>query len=182
MSATLIPTTEFTAFIPPHAGDMFGLRENRRKALACSLILVVAVWGAYANSLFGVFLMDDVRSIHQNSTIRDLGNLSRVLNCTRQTGDTVDGRPLLNLTLAVNYALHELEPWSYHVLNVLIHTTNALLAYLFLSRALQSERFPGELRRHHDRVALLIALVWCVHPLTSAAVTYIIQRAESLAA
>ena len=36
-------------------------------------------------------------------------------------------RPLTVLTFRINYALHELQPWGYHVINVLLHGLATIL-------------------------------------------------------
>ena len=66
------------------------------------MILAVGVW-AYANSFAGVFVLDDVRAIVRNPTIRGEAPLSTAL--APPTGTTVAGRPLANLSFALNYAL-----------------------------------------------------------------------------
>ena len=46
----------------------------------------------------------------------------------------MSGRPLLNLTLAINYATSGYEVWSYHATNLLIHLAAALLLLGILRR------------------------------------------------
>ena len=112
-------------------------------------------------------------------------------------GLTVSGRPLLNLTLAVNYALGGLNPWGYHAINLAIHILAALTLFGVLRRTLavwgvgcgvrgeeshdtarSTSRTPHP--TPHTFLAFAIALLWAVHPLQTELVTYIVQRAESL--
>ena len=80
--------------------------------------IVFGVLVAYANSFQGVFVFDDGPSIEQNGSIR---NLRTALQPPGEIGQTVAGRPLLNLTFALNYAVHGLDGRGYHVVNVAIH-------------------------------------------------------------
>ena len=88
---------------------------------------------------------------------------------------TVSGRPVLNLSLALNYAASGYGAWSYHALNLAIHLAAALVLFGIVRRTLERTGHPRPLGS-----ALAIALIWAVHPLTTEAVTYVVQRAESL--
>ena len=83
---------------------------------------------------------------------------------------SVAGRPVVALTLALNYAMSGLHTWSYHATNLALHISAALLLFGIVRRT--SGR-PG--------VSLAIALIWLVHPLQTESVTYIVQRTELLA-
>jgi tetratricopeptide (TPR) repeat protein len=137
-----------------------------------SLALVLATALAYANSLSGAFMYDDFGSIPENPTIRSLGG---ALSPPRTGGLTVSGRPVLNVTFALNYALGGLNPWGYHAVNLAIHAGAALLLLGLVRRMLAPAAGAGP-------VAATVALLWVLHPLQTEAVTYIVQRAESLMA
>lgn len=64
--------------------------------------MVGAVCLAYSSGLTAPFLLDDVASIGGNESIRSLWPLWRVVWYPHGEGRTHDGRPLLNLSLAVN--------------------------------------------------------------------------------
>src|SRR5687767_2198693 len=74
---------------------------------------VIALAGilVYANSVSGVFTFDDVASVHENASIRAL---STALS-PPDRGEPVAGRPVVNLSFALNYAVHGLEVAGYHV-------------------------------------------------------------------
>ena len=127
--------------------------RNRWLAIAT---IVVGGAAAYASCYSGVFVLDDFSSIPDNPTIRHLGNLGRVLTPLRGEGLTVDGRPVLNLSLALNYAFGGTAVGGYHAVNVLIHVLAGLALF-------------GVLRRLSGREGLgwAAALIWTVHPLCS---------------
>jgi len=161
-------------------------------------IIVLAALVTYHNSFSGPFVLDDRLAITENPAIRHLGNaLSPPIDST--TG----GRPLLNLTFALNYALGGLDVLGYHVFNLLIHTLAGLTLYGIVRRTLlrpirQVQGYGGQAlasRPETQRseisnlrfeipeatlLALAVAVIWTVHPLQTEAVTYISQRAESL--
>ena len=88
-------------------------------------VIVVAGLLVYSNSLSSPFLFDDQNSIVGNSQIRQLWPLSIPLSPPRDT--PVAGRPLVNLSFAINYAMGGLDPWGYHLVNVVIHVIGVLV-------------------------------------------------------
>jgi Flp pilus assembly protein TadD len=147
--------------------------------LAASLI-VLAAGAAYHNSFGGPFTYDDLRSIPANRTIRQLWPIWPVLSPPCD-GETVGGRPLLNLSLAINYALGGLNVWGYHAVNLVIHIGAALLLFGILRRTFLMPILRDRFGKAATLLALASALLWTVHPLQTESVTYIVQRAESLA-
>ena len=151
------------------------------------LVLLAAAWivtagvAVYWNSFAGAFVFDDQTSIVENPTIRKLWPLGPVFSPPRN-GETVSGRPLLNLSFALNYAISGKETWSYHLVNLGIHLANALLLLGLLRRTLQKAVIPPSVRANALPLAWAITLLWTVHPLQTEAVTYIVERAESLVA
>jgi len=100
--------------------------------LAGGLIVLAAVL-AYCNSFGGPFIFDEQSAIAGNPTIRQLWPIWKPL-CPPNSGTTVTGRPLLNLSFAVNYAIGGLNVWSYHAANLAIHILAALLLFGILQR------------------------------------------------
>ncbi|MBI5723725.1 MAG: tetratricopeptide repeat protein [Planctomycetes bacterium] len=143
---------------------------------ACVAVAAVAI---YSNSLSCPFIFDDENSIVDNPTIRRPADIAAVL-VPPHNGATVEGRPLVNLSLAANYAIGGLDVRPYHVLNLAIHVLAALALLGLARRTLELEGLPDWLRRPARSVAFAIAMVWAVHPIQTESVTYIIQRAESL--
>jgi tetratricopeptide (TPR) repeat protein len=148
-------------------------------ALAATLIVLSAA-AAYQNSFVGTYAYDDQGAIVENPTIRQLWPIWPVLS-PPHTGETVSGRPLLNLTLAINYAISGLNVWSYHAANLAIHVAAALLLLGILRRTFLRPPLRDRFGHAAAPLALAGALLWAVHPLQTESVTYIAQRAESLA-
>jgi len=151
---------------------------SRVRTLAAAALIAVTILGAYHNS-FGVpFVFDDGPATLGNPSIRSLWPVWGALS--PPAGTTVAGRPIANLTLAVNYALSGTGPWSYHALNLLFHILGALALYGVVRRTVLRPGLSGRFGRHAAPLALAAALLWALHPLQTEAVTYVVQRVESL--
>lgn len=135
---------------------------------------------AYHNSFGGPFVFDDLLAIPENPTIRRLWPLTDVLFPPRGEGLSVEGRPVLNLTLALNYAFGGTAVAGYHAFNLAVHTLAALTLFGLVRRTFALPRLAPRFGAAALPLATAIALLWAVHPLHTAAVTYIIQRAEAL--
>lgn len=134
--------------------------------------LLVALIGALAhlNTMNGAFVFDDFGDIVDNERIDGLNHWSTILRRAR--------RPLTELTFAANHAVGGFDPTSYHIVNIAIHLITGVLLFLLGRRLL--EPIGRAQQRPVEVPALVIALVWVAHPLSTAAVTYTVQRAESL--
>ncbi len=151
--------------------------KPERSVLLAGLVIALAVLAAYHNT-FGVpFVFDDEQSIVHNPSIR---SLATALQPPTGWGFTVSGRPVLNLSLALNYALSGTEVWSYHALNLLIHAAAGLTLFGLVRRTLLQPVMAKSFAGREWPVALAVALLWVLHPLQTESVTYVIQRAESL--
>ena len=149
-----------------------------RAVFGAALVIAVAALAAYANSLSGPFIFDDPSSIVSNPTIRSLWPPWDALAAPR-VGVTVGGRPVLNLSLAVNYALGGTNVVGYHVGNLAIHLAAALALFGLVRRTLLGAA-GGRFAPDATFLAAAAAGLWVVHPLQTESVTYVIQRAESL--
>ena len=148
------------------------------KVWAAAGLLVMAVIAAYGNSFHGPFILDDTPSIVENPSIRHLGS-AQVLTAPPEAL-TVVGRPVPNLSLAINYALGRLTVEGYHAVNLAIHILAALVLLGLVRRTLLLPALAARFGPASTGLALAVALVWALHPLQTESVTYIIQRAESL--
>ena len=144
-----------------------------RSTLLAATLLVLAICTAWSNSLGGPLVLDDLGNIADNPTIRDLSALRTILSPPTDTG--VGGRPVLNLSYALNYALTGPGVTGLHVTNLLIHVLAALTLFALLRHTLRSLNSPAP-----TVLALLTAALWALHPVQTQSVTYLSQRAESL--
>lgn len=149
-----------------------------------------------------MFVFDDEPAIVENPHIRSLWPLTAAM--TAPSGTTLSGRPAAALTFAVSYALAPAEArdvfrlppsastvqlerflqnvWSYHAANFLIHLSASLALFGVVRRTLHMFPRGRGVRERASALALSCALLWAVHPLTTSAVTYLVQRVESMMA
>ena len=131
-----------------------------------ALLLVAAIAVTYAGSLEGPFVFDDRGTIIDNHTIEDLSS-AQVLRAPHET--PAAGRPLVNVSFAINYAFDGRDPESYHAVNIALHTLCALALLVIVARVQPSAN-----------AAFAVALIWAIHPLNTEAVNYVTQRTELL--
>jgi protein O-mannosyl-transferase len=142
------------------------------------VLIAIVVSAAFLNGIAVPLLLDDEVSIVGNESIR---KLTPLLSPLWPRGEVYTaGRPLLNLSFALNYAFGGTAVRGYHVVNILIHVTAALMLFGIVRRTLLLPRFDHRFDRHAPVLALSAALLWAIHPLQTISVTYISQRAESL--
>jgi len=155
------------------------MRSRLNSIIAAELIVFVALI-TYGNTLTGPFVFDDYSSIILNSTLHHPWNIAHWLSPSPEL--PVGGRPMLNLSFVLNYAIGGTEVVSYHVVNLGIHVLAALTLYGITRRTLLQPGLGDRFGRQAESFALAVALLWVVHPLQTDAVTYIAERAESLMA
>jgi hypothetical protein len=149
-----------------------------RQTIWAFITLVAVLVLAYSNTFTAPFIFDDYDNIVGNSSIRQLWPPWHSFNASAETG--LVNRPVISFSLAVNYAISGYNVWSYHVLNLVIH----ILATLIFLKVVRLTLISTEKGVKYFNNALLFsfacALLWGLHPLHTQAVTYIIQRCESL--
>jgi DMSO/TMAO reductase YedYZ molybdopterin-dependent catalytic subunit/Flp pilus assembly protein TadD len=176
------------SFPPPASrGEIAGKRPSPRISaadlLACAL-LIGTVCIVYGGALEAPFVFDDANSVLFNPSITRLWPLWGLAGSegplNPPEGVCTAGRPLVNLSLAVNYHVGHFDPQGYHLSNLVVHTGSVLLLWAIVRRTLRLERFAGRFDRAADLLAFSVALAWAVHPLATEAVEYVTQRSELL--
>lgn len=155
-----------TASLPPGA----------RSALLLALVLAALGLAAFANGLATPFVYDDEPAIVDNPRIRSLWPFGEAHEYAAEQS-TDNGRPVVQLSLAANYALGGLDPRGYHAFNLAVHVLSAFVLALVVRRTLA---VVPALARDAALLAACSAALWLVHPLQVDAVTYVIQRTELL--
>jgi tetratricopeptide (TPR) repeat protein len=142
-----------------------------------ALMLCAGWMMVWRGSLDGVFHFDDYSNIVDNQRIRSLWPLDKFLS---------NNRPIGLYSFAVNYHFSGIEPFAYHVTNLAIHITNGLFLMFgcLLTWRLYRKHWKNEDAPQPTYPIILLAglvsTAWVVHPLTTQAVTNIVQRYESL--
>lgn len=139
--------------------------HNQRSIILILLIGLIA----YFNSFGGAFLFDDGYTIVNNEKVNDISLERWKL-----------GRPLVGTINALNHLADGSNPRGYHLVNLIAHLLAGLTLFGLVRRTLLLERWSERVRNTSRPLAFAIATVWMVHPIQTAAVTYIIQRCESM--
>ena len=155
------------------------LDSSRAGIFVAAALLTAAALAAWANSFRGPFVFDDFPAIVENATIRTLA--LPVVLAPPHTGQPANGRPLVNFSFALNWALAGADVRGYHVVNLAIHTLAALALFGVARRTLLSRQLAAKFAGDATPLAFALAALWMLHPLQTESVTYISQRAESLA-
>ncbi len=147
-------------------------------AAACLLFLLL-ISLAYGNTLDASWHLDDYHNITQERALH-LQELtpSALLGTFFRTTD--DGpalnRPFARLTFALNWYFDRNSVFYYHVVNIVLHWMTACLLFMTCRQLLflRTTTPSGPMDRYG--IALVAALLWCLNPIQTQAVTYIVQR------
>src|SRR5262245_3938989 len=139
----------------------------------CVLLLFVVNWIAYSNSFQTGWHFDDGPNIVGNPDIfiSDLSWKSLGQAASSQPGGK---RPVSYLSFALNYYFFGEDPFSFHVVNFLIHWLNAVLVFqifsVLIARATRRSAVDARL------LSGLAAALWSVNPVQTQPVVYVVQR------
>jgi tetratricopeptide (TPR) repeat protein len=150
------------------------IKINKKYNLLFILAIFITGIIAYSNSFGCSFHFDDVNVFNSSVTVgsANIGDWLR----------SFPNRPIGILTFALNYYFHGLDVWGYHLVNLIIHLTNAFLVWWLTWLTLSTPVMKNaEISRHKTIVAFLTGMLFVTHPLATQSVTYIVQRFASLA-
>lgn len=141
-----------------------------RWGIPLTLLLLAVV--AYANSFPAAFIQDDLHIVKNNPLVKSC-DLYLIFTTDYWHGVENSGlyRPLTILSLALNRLLTGLEPWGFHLVNLLLHAGVTVLIWLTLPR------WGVPLL-----AALLSAVFFAVHPIHTEVINEAVGRSELLVA
>ena len=134
--------------------------------------VIVAAFLIYANMLNADFVWDDINLVVKNGYISDFSHIKEIF--TKDIGAGAGQkyyfyRPLQNISYAIEYAVFGLNPWGYHLINVLLHLAVAWGVFR-LVLYLTSEGW----------IAVWAGAIFALHPVHSSVVCYVASRADLL--
>ncbi|MFA5275676.1 MAG: hypothetical protein WC417_02145 [Candidatus Omnitrophota bacterium] len=139
------------------------------------IILCLLSLGIYFNSLNNGFIFDDKALILNNPFIKS-SNFPAVIfkkdiygHWIGQASYSLMYRPLQILTYWLDYKIWGLNPFGFHLTNLILHLLNGILIYLLLLKLFSDVRLSA-----------VAAALFIAHPLNLAVVSYISGRADSL--
>lgn len=156
--------------------------NNSLVYIACLVLLIVI---SYANALDVPFQWDEDLHIANEPIIRDLHYFVSPSEARGfENYNFFISRYIPHLTFALDYKIHGLSLPGYHVVNIAIHIANSILVYLLVLSIFKTPAMGTQLSAaaYTGLIAFFPAAIFAVHPLQTAAVTYIMQRYASLMA
>jgi Flp pilus assembly protein TadD len=156
------------------------------------LALAVATTLAYLPALSAPFVMDDVLGITANPSIQSPGHPLRAFMPPPNL--PVSGRPVVNVTLAINYAINAVlgvdqrrdpegvhKAIGYRLFNLFFHLCTGALLFGVMRRAIREQSIPDDWKALADSIAGMVCALWLLHPIQSEVLNYVVQRTEALA-
>ncbi|MFA5388241.1 MAG: tetratricopeptide repeat protein [Candidatus Omnitrophota bacterium] len=138
------------------------------------LFIALIITIVFSNSLKNDFAWDDKYLIINNPYIKDCGYISKIATTQLYEGSGSRSnfyRPLQLFSFAIDYSIWKLNPFGYHLTNLLLHIFNSALVYSIAY--IISASLP---------IAFLTALMFGISPAISGVVHYIPARADLLMA
>lgn len=132
---------------------------RRHQALLAGFAILVMVLLAYIPAMRGGFVWDDDQYVTENPLLTAPDGLKQIwfsLNSPSQYF------PLVYTTLRVEHSLWGVNPFGYHLVNVLLHAANALLLWIVL-------------RRLRIRGAWFAAAIFALHPVQVESVAWVTE-------
>jgi tetratricopeptide (TPR) repeat protein len=136
--------------------------------LLCLLLFGFVLW-VFLPALRGNFIESDdypyvIGNTHINFTA---GNLVWPMALTH--GECGNWHPLTHWSLMLDHLFYGLNPWGYHLTNVLLHAINTVLVFLVLRRMTGS-----------TGPSWMVAVFFALHPLRVESVAWISERKDVL--
>jgi len=159
----------------------------RMHLLPVALLALVSL-ALFANTLSSPFIWEDKDLIQDHRYIKDPGKIPFLFTPLywNHYSPSSKGqyRPLRAVTFALDYRFWKLNPFGYHLTNIIVHTANVILVYflLFLMVSSNSKTSDDDMapRRRFIGIPFLGALFFAAHPIHTESVTWIKNRSDLL--
>ena len=154
----------------------FALRH--RVHITAAAVVAVVTFAAFYPSLYNSFLNYDDDSLYLNNpNFRGLGwRQIRWMFTTFLMGHY---QPLTWVTLGLDYVIWGMNPFGYHLINIALHTANAVLFYLLSVRLLRLAS-PSLDELACAVGAATAALFFSIHPMRVESVAWLTERRDVL--
>ena len=148
---------------------MQGMKRNAWVATGLGICLMLAVFVLYAPSIRYEFInWDDIQYLADNPVVSNGVSLEG-LKAAWSTAPESMWAPLLWISFMLDVELFGLEPWEFHLVNVLLFCLNAGLVYAL------ARRWTGR-----TGLALAVAALWAFHPARVESVAWVAERKDVL--
>jgi hypothetical protein len=143
------------------------------------LALIAATAFTYYPGLSGNFLFDDQANILLNPALGLFdGTFSSLLAASANGQASPIGRPLSMASFALNLHFFGAAPFSFKLVNLLIHLANGVLIFILVQQLWP--RLAGG--KNSALAAVWVTAIWLLHPINLTPVLFVVQRMTSLSA
>jgi len=148
---------------------------SRIKPIYCYLIIIVISYIVFYNSLYNEFVFDDESVIVNNASIQNTDNIVKYFSGEEGFHKVIGKyyRPIVSASYAVDFSIWGLDPYGFHMTNLIIHIIASLLLFKILS-------FLFSRYKYRNIFSLFGALIFAVHPIHTEAVSWISGRTDSM--
>ncbi len=151
---------------------MMTLSINALKKHIPVLLIILLGLIVYTNSFFNQFVLDDPSQILTNPLVHSIKNIPTLfLGSSFGGGNSLSGlyyKPLMTTCFTILYSLFGANPFPFHFFQVILHILNVILVFILLRHIFTKN------------MALIISLVFLVHPVNVDAVSYISAFQDTL--
>ncbi|MBI5375720.1 MAG: tetratricopeptide repeat protein [Candidatus Schekmanbacteria bacterium] len=140
---------------------------NLKYVFLFSILLISSA--VYLNSLQNDFVYDDKALIVENSLVKDIKYIPGIFTSDvwRILGQDASSyyRPLMYIIYMADYHVFGMNPWGFHITNIMFHAGTALLVFLIVLMLMGSKQLYLP--------AFASGIVFAVHPIHTEAVAWI---------
>ncbi len=152
---------------------MNDLSTHRRLIVPGALIAALATLVLYLPSLSNGFVnWDDNIYVYANAGIRHF-DLAWLLTAKVSS----NWHPLTMLSIMIDYAIWGLNPFGYHLVNVVLHAVNTALVFILSAKVFERAGLVG---RRVVTASVIAALLFGIHPLHVESVSWVSERKDVL--
>ncbi len=155
----------------------------KRKIHCIGLIILINLI-CYGNTLFNGFVYDDRFVILNSSLITSFNNLPFLFTKSYFLKTVeLSYRPVVTLSYFIDYFFWGKSPFGYHLSNFLIHTLNAIILFLILTKLIMLTKNISNSKWEGSNYSIILipTLFFAIHPVTTEAVNVISYREDLLA-
>lgn len=139
----------------------------KKRTCICLVGLIIITFFIYANALYNGLLHFDDNEYFTYPEITQLSWPNLKLYFSHYY--LIMYQPIPVLSFSINYYFSQVKTVPLHVFNLIFHLMNVLLVYLFIAK-LSQKRI----------IALIVAMLFAIHPMNVEAVTWISARSSSM--
>jgi protein O-mannosyl-transferase len=146
-------------------------------------ILIALAFLVYSNNYHHDYHLDSTHVILDNPSIRTLKNIPEFFTdpgTFSTLPSNIDYRPVLQCSYALNYFISGYNTWSWHLIQIILHSICAISLYLFIIILIR--QFRSDHQNLTRWAAFITACLFTIHPTGSGVVNYLSARSSLLTA